>query len=297
MVNSWDEKISRFLRNTERHHLLMLLVSAFVYFMINNTINAASSWTELSRDPNNTSAIWEPYVWEYTSAISTTLLLFPLILIIRRVTISRYSLKQWLLLHLLLGSLFSVCHVALMVALREVFYSFTARGYDFGPLGREFLYEYRKDIWGYVTLLASYYLIHFAYRRLIGEAAPVAPEKDVTAACSGLPDNLLVKKLNREFLVRLKDVLWVEAAGNYVNLHTADGVYPLRMTMKQFCLHAVSHGIYRTHRSFAVHAQAIRTIDYEDTGDGNLTLSGGARLPVSRRYKDALKSAFSPSPA
>lgn len=293
-MNSWDEKISRFLRNTEKHHLVMLLLLAFLYLMVNNTINAASSWTELSRDPDNTAALWEPYVWEYTSAISSTLLLIPLIMILRRLAGSHYSVKQWLLFHLLLASLFSVCHVVLMVTLREVIYSFTARNYDFGPLGREFLYEYRKDIWGYVTLMATYYLIHFAYRRLIGEAAPLAPEKDVTTTHAGLPDHLLVKKLNREFLVRLTDVLWVEAAGNYVNLHTLNGVYPLRMTMKQFCLQAASHGIYRIHRSYAVHAQAINTIDYEDSGDGKLTLSNSATLPVSRRYKDTLKSAFSP---
>ncbi|GGW86661.1 LytTR family DNA-binding domain-containing protein [Alteromonas halophila] len=295
-MNSWDEKMGRFLRRTEQYHLLMLIGAAFIYFMVNNTINAASSWTELSRDPANTSALWEPYVWEYTSALSTTLLLLPLIFIIRRMAHAEYGLKKLLLIHLCLGSLFSVCHVALMVGLRKAVYSITERSYDFGPIVGEFFYEYRKDLWGYATLLATYYLIHFVYQRLIGEAAPVATEPLTdTPATPGLPAHLLVKKLNREFLVRLNDVLWVEAAGNYVNLHTEDGVYPLRMTMKQFCTDARAHHIYRIHRSYATRAQAISTIEYDDTGDGTLTLTTGTALPVSRRYKDSLKAAFSPA--
>lgn len=295
-MGNWDEKISQFLRQTEKHHLLMAIALAFVYFMANNTINAVSTWTELSRDANNAHAIWEPYVWEYSSALSTTLLLVPLVLVFRRLSVTSLSLKKLLLLHLFLATLFSICHVFLMVMLRKAVYLLSERGYEFGPLFREFLYEYRKDLWGYFTLVVFYYLIRFVYRRLIGQASPVdkenGPEKENS---NHLPDNLLVKKLNREFLVRVSDIQWVEAAGNYVNLHTGKGVYPLRMTMKRFCEQAVHHQIYRIHRSFAAHASAISNIVYDESGDGKVTLTPGGTLPVSRRYKSALKSALSPS--
>ncbi|WP_414828065.1 LytR/AlgR family response regulator transcription factor [Alteromonas sp. H39] len=294
-MGSWDEKISRFLRRTEKHHLWMSIALAFVYFMANNTVNAVSTWTELSRTDTNTHALWEPFIWEYSSAISTTLLIIPLALVFRQLTISTISLKALLLIHLTLATLFSVCHVFLMVMMRKAVYLLSERSYEFGPLFREFFYEYRKDLWGYFTLVIFYYLLRFSYRRLIGQASPVNKEDaSGNESPDGLPENLLVKKLNREFLVRVADIQWIEAAGNYVNLHTAKGVYPLRMTMKRFCDQANVHSIYRIHRSYAAHANAISDIRYDESGDGTITLTSGASLPVSRRYKSALKAALSP---
>lgn len=46
------------------------------YVFINNTINASSNIMEAQRDGELPFMIWEPFVWEYSSAIGT-LLLFP----------------------------------------------------------------------------------------------------------------------------------------------------------------------------------------------------------------------------
>lgn len=295
-MGSWDEKISHFLRRTEKHHLWMAIGLAFLYFMTNNTVNAVSTWTEFTRSENNTHALWEPYVWEYTSAVSTTVLLIPLVLVFRRLSVTSLPLFRLLFIHLTLATVFSVCHVFLMVMLRKAVYLMSERSYEFGPLLREFFYEYRKDLWGYITMVIFYYLVRFAYRRLIGQALPVNKEyPDEIGDPEALPENLLVKKLNREFLVKVSDIHWVEAAGNYVNLHTEKGVYPLRMTMKRFCEQAGKHLIYRIHRSYAAHAGVIRDIQYEESGDGTVTLTSGNTLPVSRRYRSTLKAALSPA--
>jgi DNA-binding LytR/AlgR family response regulator len=103
-----------------------------------------------------------------------------------------------------------------------------------------------------------------------------------------------VKKLNKEFLVRLCDVYWIEASGNYVNLHTYDATFPLPYTTKKFCEQASARGFIRTHRSYAAQSNFIDNITFTDSGDGNAVLLSGTTLPISRRYKDLLKARKSP---
>lgn len=298
-MGSRDEKFSQFLRNTEHYHPRAAFLLLVLYLFLNNTINAASDWTEITRDPYSTTEMWEPYLWEYSSALATALLCIPLVFFIRKLDASSCGAKTWLLAHLLFATVFSIAHVALMVTFREISYLFFAKEYNFGPLWREFLYEYRKDIWGYATLISLYYILLFSYRRLIGEAAIINEHQasevnKISESTTELPAHLLVKKLNKEFLVRLCDVYWIEASGNYVNLHTCDATFPLRYTMKQFCEQAHTKGFIRTHRSYAVQSNVIDNITFTDSGDGTVVLRNDIKIPISRRYKDALKARLSP---
>jgi DNA-binding LytR/AlgR family response regulator len=296
-VNSWDEKWSQYLRDTEPKHKYAAFLLLVVYLFINNSINAASSWTEFSRSESNSVALWEPYVWEYSSAISTAILVIPLILAIRVLDKSKKSSAVWLGWHFVFASVFSVSHVVFMVALRKLAYLMSERSYDFGVWISEFVYEYRKDVWGYITLVTFYYIARFGYQRLIGEASLIKSDTslpEVESEALALPDYLLVKKLNKEFLVKVSDVQRVEASGNYINLHTHVGVYPLRYTLSRFCKEGAMHGFVRVHRSHAVRIPSIQSITYDDTGDGLITLNNGQTVLLSRRYKDSLKQVLAP---
>lgn len=296
-MNSWDEKWSQYLRDTEPKHKYAAFLLLVVYLFINNSINAASSWTEFSRSESNSVALWEPYVWEYSSALSTAILVIPLILAIRVLDKSKKSSAVWLGWHFVFASVFSVSHVVFMVALRKLAYLMSERSYDFGVWISEFVYEYRKDVWGYITLVTFYYIARFGYQRLIGEASLIKRDTslpEVESEALALPDYLLVKKLNKEFLVKVSDVQRVEASGNYINLHTHVGVYPLRYTLSRFCEEGAVHGFVRVHRSHAVRIPSIQSITYDDTGDGLITLNNGQTVLLSRRYKDSLKQVLAP---
>lgn len=296
-MNSWDEKWSQYLRDTEPKHKYAAFLLLVVYLFINNSINAASSWTEFSRSESNSVALWEPYVWEYSSALSTAILVIPLILAIRVLDKSKKSSAVWLGWHFVFASVFSVSHVVFMVALRKLAYLMSERSYDFGVWISEFVYEYRKDVWGYITLVTFYYIARFGYQRLIGEASLIKHDTslpEVESEALALPDYLLVKKLNKEFLVKVSDVQRVEASGNYINLHTHVGVYPLRYTLSRFCEEGAVHGFVRVHRSHAVRIPSIQSITYDDTGDGLITLNNGQTVLLSRRYKDSLKQVLAP---
>ena len=289
---------SMFERFDQRPKLYSYLLLV-LYFFINAAINASSVWMEHSRNPANSLSVLEPIVWEYSSAISTLLLCPLLFYWFRRYPLQITSVKRQLLAHLLGSLLFSLLHVGLMVALRELIYYWHGGNYHFGPLLREFFYEYRKDVWGYIWFLLSYQLLMFGYSRLKGEAhqldmAEDSVEQTTTQKSQKAPEHFLVKKLDKEFLIRTDDIEWLEASGNYVNLHSKGRIYPLRATLSSTLDLLSSKGFSRVHRSLAVNHSAIESISYDSSGDGDILLKSGEQLALSRRFKDAFRAALQP---
>jgi hypothetical protein len=262
------------------------------YLLINNSINATSDWMETTRDGSPDFAMWEPFLWEYSSAIST-LCVLPILLIIWGKLATNFSkLPKQMAIHFVLALLFSICHVSLMVLIRWFVYALLDSHYDFGPVLREFFYEFRKDAWGYVFFFTLYHLYQFIYRRLKGEANLISAESQDHKSLSA-PEHFLVKKLDREFLVKVVDIEWLESSGNYVNLHSAGRIYPLRATLGELAIRLADKGFSRIHRSYMVNHDAIEHISYQSSGNGEIKLKNGHTLSLSRRYKDEFKQRLS----
>jgi hypothetical protein len=296
----------------DRYEKQYVMLCLGLYVFINNTINASSDWMEATRDNNIPEfSFWEPFCWEYSSALST-LLLFPILIWwFRRVPFELSRLRRFLLLHLVGTVVFSALHVSLMVLFRELVYALVGGNYNFGAVASEFFYEYRKDAWGYLFLMALYYIYRFIYARLKGEASLISQQHKAplivssnqnyesveqnsdeplfSENSSNAPDHLLVKKLDKEFLVKVADIEWLEAAGNYVNLHSGGRIYPLRSTLVALLPRIDSKGFARIHRSYGVNINLIESIASLPSGDGEVHLQGGQTLSLSRRYKEAFK--------
>jgi hypothetical protein len=274
----------------EQHKTRYILLFLVSYFFINTTINATSEWMEATRDGTPNFHISEPFVWEYSSAVSILLLLPLLAAFWRRYPLKLSNIKSQLGRHFIASLLFSSLHVSIMVLLREMAYWSAGGNYDFGPILREFIYEYRKDVWGYAFFLLFYQLYQFIYSRLKGEANLIDSEPQAEQTdTSPIPEHLLVKKLDREFLVKVENIEWMESAGNYVNLHSNGRIYPLRATLADLTKRLSAKGFCRTHRSYAVNFSAIEHISYQPSGDGEITLNNGSKVAISRRYKDEFK--------
>ena len=93
-------------------------------------------------------------------------------------------------------------------------------------------------------------------------------------------------------MIRVEDIEWLEASGNYVNLHSKGRIYPLRATLSNTLLQLGCKGFSRIHRSLAVNHTAIDSISYDSSGDGDILLKSGQQLALSRRYKDAFRAAL-----
>lgn len=279
----------------DQHKIFYSYLAFALYLLINNGINASSDWLESNRDGQATFHLWEPFVWEYTSALSTLILVPFLVLLFNRLPLKPAQWRRQVAVHLVATIIFSLAHVCLMVWFREMIYWFTEQNYDFGPWMRELWYEYRKDAWGYLIFLAAYHVLKEIYQRLKGEANLIQENEDIEPNQTNqpTPKHLLVKKLDKEFLVKVDDIEWIESSGNYVNLHSRGRIYPLRSTLTQIVERLAPIGISRVHRSLAVNHNAIDNISYQPSGDGELQLKCGKTLSVSRRYKDQLKFALS----
>lgn len=234
--------------------------------------------------------IWQPFVWEGSSQLMTLALLPLIIFANQRWPIRIGLLRRHLLIHLAGSVLFSLAHVGGMVALRHLTYAFHDAQYDFGRWTVELVYEYRKDFFAYVSILVTINVYRYIVSQLRGEATVIAEGEDI--APPNFPERLLVKKLGKEFIVKVQDIDWVEAAGNYMNLHIDNRIYPLRETMAGLEKLLDAKQFARIHRSQMVNLDRVREIQALDSGDYKVTLQSGLELSLSRRYRDRLNHLF-----
>jgi DNA-binding LytR/AlgR family response regulator len=185
---------------------------------------------------------------------------------------------------------FSLMHVAGMVALRVLAYRWQGGNYDFGPWGREFLYEYLKDIRSFTSMVVGIEVYRFLLRRWQGEASLLdVPDEGPPVEPVERPERFLVRKLGREFLVAAADIEWLQAAGNYVNLRVRGHDYPLRSTIAGVEAKLDPQRFARIHRSYMVNLDHVVSIEPLESGDARLYLKDGTMLPCSRRYRSELR--------
>lgn len=259
----------------------------FSWFVCSATVNSTIATLDLRRMQQGFQW-WEPITWEVSSGIIFLLLLPLVVLLERRFPLARPNVLKHLLIHIAATPVYSAIHVVGMVGIRKIVYILNHSSYDFGHWLSEMAYEYLKDWQTYVGILAVIYLYRFILRRLQGEASlPDDTEIDGSPA-----DRFLVKKLGKEFLVKITDIEWLEASGNYVNLHADGKVYPMRDTMTSMAKRLESKGFIRVHRRIIVNLDRVAEIEPLDTGDARARLYSGALLPISRRYKEVFKAQY-----
>ncbi len=286
-IDKQQQRLNYFISH-QRLWGIVLLVS---WFCINVVVLATSHVMEYQR-MNKSLALWESFCWEISSCF-VLLLLIPLGLWINDRWLARLEFKQWLAAHVLATLPFSVLHVAGKVGIRQLWYRLMDSHYQFGNLPVEFFYEYRKDAQAYLTLALVIAGYRFIVRRLQGEASYLADSAESETIEPELPpERLLIKKLGREFLIQTNDIEWIEASGNYANLHIKDSVYPMRITMDKL-EKLLPSNFTRIHRSTIVNLEQIKEIQSLDTGDYEVRLHNQIKLTLSRRYRENFKALLS----
>ncbi len=276
------------LQHFQKYKLRYEIVTILCYFLINAAILATSVVMEANRSGERSFQLWEPFVWEFSSALATMMLLRACVWLLKRYPFDWGKVKVFFGIYLFSSLIYSLAHVVIMVAIRELVYWSQSLDYDFGNILIEFLYEYRKDLWSFIFILIFIKGYGFIVSHLQGEASPIAvgEEENVTQRF----DRLLVKKLGKEFIVKVEDIEWLESSGNYVNLHSKGRIYPTRATLTQLISQIEEQGFCRIHRSHAVNLNNIDSITPLSSGDSEVKLSDGKILNLSRRYKEAFKS-------
>jgi two-component system LytT family response regulator len=103
-------------------------------------------------------------------------------------------------------------------------------------------------------------------------------------------DRIAVPNGDRMAILRVADVDWVEASGNYVTLHAREKTWLLRETIAAMEARLAPSGFVRIHRSSLVNVERVIELRSLDNGEFAVSLSVGAVLKLSRSYRDALDS-------
>ena len=259
--------------------------------LISSMINAATALMDIRRAGLSFDA-WEPAVWEWSSGLAILALVPVVVWYSRWVPLHLDNWRRALPLHLLGSVVWSMLHVAGMVALRKLAYAMQGSDYDFGNWPHELGYEYLKDIRSYAGMVATIEVYRWFLRRLQGEASVLAVADDLPVADSAQrPERFLVRKLGKEFLISANEVEWLQASGNYMNLHVRGRAYPLRSTMAAIEAQLDPAKFVRVHRSHIVNLDCVAEIRPLDTGDARIVMRDGNEVACSRRYRDALRPA------
>jgi two-component system LytT family response regulator len=90
-------------------------------------------------------------------------------------------------------------------------------------------------------------------------------------------------------LVRVRDIDYIQAAGNYAEIHAGGGTHLVRMTMQELEERLDPAMFVRIHRSTIVKIDRIRNIVADSHGDFDLSLHDGTVLRLSRNYRTRLQ--------
>lgn len=260
--------------------MLFLLISIITVAIA--SVNAVTANVDAERNGITTDTSL-PWLFEYSSAVSL-LALYPFVLALcRRLPVQANNWKTHLPLYMGLSIVFSALHVVGMVAIRKVaFWLYQPGPYIFfGEVIREAAYEYRKDL---VTFAMFSAVAHLVLAR-VKNTPPTKIQR------------VQLKSGAQSVYIEAGAFLFAKAAGNYVEVHTRDGMHLVRQSLAGFESLLAKSGLQtvRTHRSYMTVAEMVERVTPTSDGDAEIMLKGGTKLPVSRRFRKKLDEALQAS--
>jgi two-component system, LytTR family, response regulator len=109
-----------------------------------------------------------------------------------------------------------------------------------------------------------------------------------TEAPVDMPSRIAVKLGGQIQFLRPEEVVWVEAEGDYVSVHTPERSHLVRETMQAMEQRLDPHGFQRIHRSAIINLDKVEKLVASENGDYEVRLSSGLALKVGRNYREAL---------
>jgi len=106
------------------------------------------------------------------------------------------------------------------------------------------------------------------------------------------PDRLTIKDGSKFRFVKVADIEWVDAAGDYMCVHARGETHIMRTTMKRLESTLNPETFLRVHRSSIANVNCIAGAQPLANGEYLLTLEGGAQLKVSRSCSARIKALF-----
>lgn len=106
------------------------------------------------------------------------------------------------------------------------------------------------------------------------------------------PARFAIKAPGRMYFIRQDEIDWIEAADNYVNLHSGAETHLIRETMNALEQRLDPTRFLRIHRSTIVNADRIKELRPWFHGEYIVLLRNGTELTLSRTYRERILQAL-----
>ena len=111
----------------------------------------------------------------------------------------------------------------------------------------------------------------------------VQPLSAAPGASAAVPEVVLVKSGFRQVAIRVREIVFVEAARNYVHVHLESGaVLKSRVPIDRLARHLGTERVMRIHRGRLVNVDRIRAVSPLTGGRLRMTLVDGSTIVVAR---------------
>lgn len=105
---------------------------------------------------------------------------------------------------------------------------------------------------------------------------------------------MAVKTAGRIVFIKTSEIDWIEAVGNYLNLHIGTEAHLLRGRMSELEKRLDPNQFFRTHRSAIVNLDRVKEFQTLFKGDGVAILKNGVKVAVSRSSSQRLQTLLTP---
>ncbi len=125
-----------------------------------------------------------------------------------------------------------------------------------------------------------------------GNQQPAGNTQQLLEAVAHQPlqqNRIVVKNGSKIKIIPVSEVLYLEAADDFVKVHTAEGYFLKSKTMAHFENTMDANMFCRCHRSYLVNTQHITRIDAYEKDNHIALLKNGVKVPVSRSGYTRLK--------
>ncbi|BAM89691.1 hypothetical protein S58_36980 [Bradyrhizobium oligotrophicum S58] len=220
-------------------------------------------------------------LWEMTSIVVIILLAPLLVATVRSIRRAPAATVHHVALAIAAVIIFSALHIIGMVMLRKLLMWTAGGAYDFQLSLATIVYEFRKDVMTALLIGATLWLYDGYRASTIREPAPRSEPP--------APATLWLRDGANRIRISTADILWVAAAGNYVEYAMADGRrHLIRGTLSAAEAELARFALVRIHRSRLVNMARVTALSVLPSGEFDLTFDGGQSVQGSRRYRSAV---------
>jgi two-component system LytT family response regulator len=121
-------------------------------------------------------------------------------------------------------------------------------------------------------------------------AAQTQALQDITTQMPSQQQRIVVKIAGKIKIIPLHEIVYLEAADDFVKIHTQEGSFLKNKTMNHFETALDGNQFVRVHRSFIVNVQQMTRIDPYEKENHLAVLRTGVSIPVSKTGYTKLKA-------